>query len=238
MKKSKVSRRDFLAKSAIGAGAAAALGAVPDSRGGCRRAPEHAGHPGRRRVHQVDQRGADRLRIRREGAERRGSLRARLQEGRAGGAVLLPRQLHRHQRDRRRRHPGVRRTHRRHHVRRGRRLLARHRRSRRVLRHRRSRLHQHDHVDCQRAPRARRCSCWRATWRCRTKIAIGGIQQMYQQPTTEGIKKYGKRITIPNRVHEYAALRLPPVEERRARSGPPRLPVRSFAARASRTPPS
>jgi thiamine pyrophosphate-dependent acetolactate synthase large subunit-like protein len=34
---------------------------------------------------------------------------------------------------------------------------------------------------------------------------IGGIQQMYQQPTTEGIKKYGKRITIPNRVHEYAA---------------------------------
>jgi len=34
---------------------------------------------------------------------------------------------------------------------------------------------------------------------------MGGIQQMYQQPTTEGIKKYGKRITIPNRIHEYAA---------------------------------
>jgi len=33
---------------------------------------------------------------------------------------------------------------------------------------------------------------------------IGGIQQMYQQPTTEGIRKYGKRITIPNRIHEYA----------------------------------
>ena len=33
---------------------------------------------------------------------------------------------------------------------------------------------------------------------------IGGIQQMYQQPITEGIKKYGKRITIPNRIHEYA----------------------------------
>jgi thiamine pyrophosphate-dependent acetolactate synthase large subunit-like protein len=32
---------------------------------------------------------------------------------------------------------------------------------------------------------------------------IGGIQQMYQQPITEGIKKYGKRITIPNRIHEY-----------------------------------
>lgn len=33
---------------------------------------------------------------------------------------------------------------------------------------------------------------------------LGGIQQMYQQPITEGIKKYGKRITIPNRIHEYA----------------------------------
>jgi thiamine pyrophosphate-dependent acetolactate synthase large subunit-like protein len=33
---------------------------------------------------------------------------------------------------------------------------------------------------------------------------LGGIQQMYQQPVTEGIRKYGKRITIPNRIHEYA----------------------------------
>jgi thiamine pyrophosphate-dependent acetolactate synthase large subunit-like protein len=32
-----------------------------------------------------------------------------------------------------------------------------------------------------------------------------GIQFMYQQPTTEGIKKYGKRITAPNRVYEYGA---------------------------------
>lgn len=31
-----------------------------------------------------------------------------------------------------------------------------------------------------------------------------GIQQQYQQPMTEGIKKYGKRITIPSRIHEYA----------------------------------
>jgi len=31
------------------------------------------------------------------------------------------------------------------------------------------------------------------------------IQQMYQQPITQGIKKYGKRITAPNRVHEYGA---------------------------------
>jgi thiamine pyrophosphate-dependent acetolactate synthase large subunit-like protein len=31
-----------------------------------------------------------------------------------------------------------------------------------------------------------------------------GIQLGYQQPTTEGMKKYGKRILIPRRVHEYA----------------------------------
>lgn len=31
------------------------------------------------------------------------------------------------------------------------------------------------------------------------------IQQIYQQPITDGIKKYGKRITAPNRVHEYGA---------------------------------
>ena len=30
------------------------------------------------------------------------------------------------------------------------------------------------------------------------------IQNVYQQPTTEGMKKYGKRIITPNRVHEYA----------------------------------
>jgi thiamine pyrophosphate-dependent acetolactate synthase large subunit-like protein len=33
----------------------------------------------------------------------------------------------------------------------------------------------------------------------------GGIQTAYQQPTTEGMKKYGKRIISPNRVHEYGA---------------------------------
>ncbi len=30
-----------------------------------------------------------------------------------------------------------------------------------------------------------------------------GIQLGYQQPTTEGLKKYGKRLIIPRRVHEY-----------------------------------
>ena len=28
---------------------------------------------------------------------------------------------------------------------------------------------------------------------------------MYQQPITEGIKKYGKRMILPSRVHEYGA---------------------------------
>lgn len=32
-----------------------------------------------------------------------------------------------------------------------------------------------------------------------------GIQQAYQQPQTEGLRKYGKRLIVPNRVHEYAA---------------------------------
>jgi acetolactate synthase I/II/III large subunit len=31
-----------------------------------------------------------------------------------------------------------------------------------------------------------------------------GIQLTYQQPTTEGLKKYGKRLINPRRVHEYA----------------------------------
>jgi thiamine pyrophosphate-dependent acetolactate synthase large subunit-like protein len=30
-----------------------------------------------------------------------------------------------------------------------------------------------------------------------------GIQLGYQQPTTEGLKKYGKRLIIPRRIHEY-----------------------------------
>ena len=32
-----------------------------------------------------------------------------------------------------------------------------------------------------------------------------GIQRGYQQPTTEGLKKYGKRLITPNRIYEYAA---------------------------------
>ncbi len=32
----------------------------------------------------------------------------------------------------------------------------------------------------------------------------GRIQRGYQQPTTEGLKKYGKRLVTPSRIHEYA----------------------------------
>ncbi|HSE97016.1 MAG TPA: thiamine pyrophosphate-binding protein, partial [Blastocatellia bacterium] len=32
-----------------------------------------------------------------------------------------------------------------------------------------------------------------------------GIQLGYQQPTTEGLKKYGKRLVTPSRIHEYSA---------------------------------
>jgi thiamine pyrophosphate-dependent acetolactate synthase large subunit-like protein len=44
-----------------------------------------------------------------------------------------------------------------------------------------------------------------------------GIQLAYQQPTTEGMKKYGKRLITPGRVHEYAAYAF-----RQLRSGVPR----------------
>ncbi|MCI0487570.1 MAG: thiamine pyrophosphate-binding protein [Blastocatellia bacterium] len=44
-----------------------------------------------------------------------------------------------------------------------------------------------------------------------------GIQLGYQQPTTEGIRKYGKRLITPARVHEYAAYAF-----RQLRSGVPR----------------
>ncbi len=44
-----------------------------------------------------------------------------------------------------------------------------------------------------------------------------GIQTAYQQPTTEGMKKYGKRLIDPNRVYEYAAYAF-----RQLKSGIPR----------------
>ena len=44
-----------------------------------------------------------------------------------------------------------------------------------------------------------------------------GIQLAYQQPTTDGMKKYGKRLVTPSRVHEYTAYAF-----RQLRSGVPR----------------
>ncbi len=44
-----------------------------------------------------------------------------------------------------------------------------------------------------------------------------GIQLGYQQPTTEGLKKYGKRLINPRRVHEYAGYAF-----RQLRSGVPK----------------
>jgi thiamine pyrophosphate-dependent acetolactate synthase large subunit-like protein len=44
-----------------------------------------------------------------------------------------------------------------------------------------------------------------------------GIQTAYQQPTTEGMRKYGKRLIDPNRVYEYAAYAF-----RQLRTGVPR----------------
>jgi thiamine pyrophosphate-dependent acetolactate synthase large subunit-like protein len=50
-----------------------------------------------------------------------------------------------------------------------------------------------------------------------TEDTEAGIQLAYQQPTTEGLKKYGKRLITPARVHEYAAYAF-----RQLRSGVPR----------------
>ncbi len=56
-----------------------------------------------------------------------------------------------------------------------------------------------------------------------------GIQLGYQQPTTEGMKKYGKRLIIPPRVHEYAAYAF-----RQLRSGVPKPVHIDFPSEVSR----
>ena len=50
-----------------------------------------------------------------------------------------------------------------------------------------------------------------------TEDTEAGIQLLYQQPLTEGLRKYGKRLITPARVHEYAAYAF-----RQLRSGVPR----------------
>ncbi len=56
-----------------------------------------------------------------------------------------------------------------------------------------------------------------------------GIQLGYQQPTTEGLKKYGKRLITPSRIHEYAAYAF-----RQLRTGIPRPVHLDFPAEVYR----
>ena len=56
-----------------------------------------------------------------------------------------------------------------------------------------------------------------------------GIQRGYQQPTTVGMKKYGKRLITPNRVYEYAAYAF-----RHLRSGVPRPVHLDFTGEVAR----
>ncbi len=56
-----------------------------------------------------------------------------------------------------------------------------------------------------------------------------GIQLGYQQPTTEGLKKYGKRLITPSRIHEYGAYAF-----RQLRSGVPRPVHLDFPAEVTR----
>lgn len=56
-----------------------------------------------------------------------------------------------------------------------------------------------------------------------------GIQRGYQQPTTEGMKKYGKRLITPSRVYEYAAYAF-----RHLRTGVPRPVHLDFTGEVAR----
>ncbi|MBI1783785.1 thiamine pyrophosphate-binding protein [Candidatus Sumerlaeota bacterium] len=55
------------------------------------------------------------------------------------------------------------------------------------------------------------------------------IQQAYQQPQTEGLRKYGKRLITPNRVYEYAAYAF-----RQLKTGVPRPVHLDFPGEVSR----
>jgi thiamine pyrophosphate-dependent acetolactate synthase large subunit-like protein len=63
----------------------------------------------------------------------------------------------------------------------------------------------------------------------RTEDTEAGIQLGYQQPNTEGLKKYGKRLINPARVHEYGAYAF-----RQLRSGVPRPVHLDFPAEVYR----
>ena len=62
------------------------------------------------------------------------------------------------------------------------------------------------------------------------------IQTGYQQPTTEGIKKYGKRLIDPSRIHEYAGYAFR--ELKTGVPGPVHLDFPSEVYRAKYTTPS
>jgi thiamine pyrophosphate-dependent acetolactate synthase large subunit-like protein len=63
----------------------------------------------------------------------------------------------------------------------------------------------------------------------RNEDTEAGIQLGYQQPTTEGLRKYGKRLLTPARVHEYGAYAF-----RQLRSGVPRPVHLDFPAEVTR----
>ena len=63
----------------------------------------------------------------------------------------------------------------------------------------------------------------------RNEDTEAGIQLGYQQPNTEGLKKYGKRLITPARVHEYGAYAF-----RQLRSGVPRPVHLDFPSEVTR----
>lgn len=63
----------------------------------------------------------------------------------------------------------------------------------------------------------------------RNEDTEAGIQIGYQQPTTEGLRKYGKRLITPSRIHEYAGYAF-----RQLRTGVPRPVHLDFPAEVTR----
>ena len=225
------SRRTFLRKAVAGAGATAA--AVVASRAGrATRQPERGDRAGStiapiRVPAEFAAATAARAGHVRIPDDRRAGVRARLQGRRRRGAVLLPRQLRRHPRDRRGRHPGLRRASRRLDGPRRRRVHPRHRRDRGVVRHRRPRLHRHD---------------LRHRLRQRRAHAAAGRRQQHVDRDGGHRGRHPARLPAaddrrPEEVRQAAdhpaprprvrRLRVPAAEERRAATGASRLPGRS-----------
>ncbi len=224
------SRRSFLRKAVAGAGATAAAVVTP-------RRAEAAVQQGSQNATAVDG-GADsragRIRSRQGRAaghvrvsdDRRAGVRARVQGRRRGGAVCVSRQLSGDPRAGRCRHTRLRRASRRIDGPRRRRVHPRDRRDRRVVRHRGSGLHRHDLRHCLRQRRPHAAARRREQHVDRDGRHRGRHSARLSAADDGRAEEVRQAVDHPAPRPRIRRLRVPPVEERRARTGPPRLPGR------------